>query len=299
MPMLPDAPPARSGAISGPSAPKFDEHVSLFIGAPDCAFAPFKSANRHFQKFLTQLLTLRDDYRAKVDTICKNMKADLDVLTDARARFDAAYAAYKHAADDLKSAADRRAANLADLKTQFVTAQKTAVDLHTHMNEMTAQTAMKMEGGLTAYEEAEQWKTEQIKAFMGAVAEWAEQFSKQLEASNATFMRLKRNIPSDEALLGLMDGSLFPDPRACDEFQAVKIDPVVAQYLDGPGLFPGATQEGKALFRVTKACPAEGIRLAVTPGEIICQLEDKGDSIWAANVNDARGLVPRSAITAY
>jgi hypothetical protein len=278
------------------SSPTFDAPVSKFIGAPDCAFAPYKVAHRNFAKVLAQLATLRDEFRGKIGTICKNMKADLDVLSDARAHFDAAYQAYQQAAVDLTAAADRRAPNLGELKAQFIAAQRTAVDLHTHMNEMIAQTAMKMEGGLTAYEEAERWKSEQIQAFLTGVAEWCELFSAEVDKSSGQFARLKQAIPSDEALMTMMDGTRFPDPRSCDEFQINRLDPAVMHFVDGAVLFPNAAKERLPLFRVAGACPGGRDRLPVSQGDIICQIEDRGDTILAMNINNVKGIVPRSAL---
>jgi hypothetical protein len=279
--------------------PRVTDAVSQFIAAPDCAFAPYKYAHRTFSKLLSQLTALRDEFRGKIETICKNMKADLDVLSDARGHFDAAYQAYRQAAADLTAAADRRAPNLADLKAQFIAAQQTAVDLHTHMNEMIAQTAMKMEGGLTAYEEAEQWKSEKIQAFLAAVADWSEKFSGQIDCSSSTFSGLKRQIPGDEALMSLMDGTRFPDPRLCDDFVINRVDPAVVAFVDGPVLFPNAAKEKLPLFRVEKACAGGREKLALNPGDIVCQIEDRGDSIWAATINDIKGVVPKSALKPY
>jgi hypothetical protein len=285
----------RMDLVPRPSAVQ-EAPISQFLLAPDFAFSPYAAASQQFPRLVAQLTTLRDEFHAKLDTICKNMTTDLDVLSGTRTRLDKAYSLYQKAADELRAAADRKGPDIAELKAAFVAAQQKAVDRHTEMNEMTAQTAMKMEGALTAYEEAEQWKSEQIRGFLLAVADWCEEFSKKFEGSNANFQRLTRKIPTDEDLMTTFDGSKLPDPRSCDDFVVVRMDHGIMQILDPPSLFPNAAKDGLPLFRVTKTCHAEGRKLGVATGEIVCQIEERGDSIWAATINDVTGFVPKSAI---
>jgi exonuclease VII small subunit len=283
--------PDLSSKTPGPEAT-----ISPFIATSDCAIAAFKHAIIRFPEILPPLKTIHAEFHTKLESIIISMKSDLDALADAHTRFEAAYLTYKQAAADLQTAADRKSPTIPELKSAFVKAQTDAINVHTRGNEMTAQTAMRMEAALTSYEEAEQWKTDKIRAFFATVADWCDKFAERFELSHRTIQGLKGNVMSNEGLIAIFDAALVPDPHACDEFVVVRIDPVVSQFIDGPSLFPDAAKEGRSVFRVIKECPAEGKKLGVAAGEFVCMIEDGGDVALVVNVNDVQGIVPKAAL---
>jgi hypothetical protein len=234
-----------------------------------------------------------------MEILLANMKGGLDGLSDARTRFETAYSRYKQLGSDLEHAAGQGAPNLPDLKAQFVTAQREAVELHTHMNEVTAQTAVKMEGTMTSYEEIEEWRSEQLKDLIDLVARWCEDFTKQLADGSDRWAAFLKRIPDERAIDELFNASDLPKPFKDDRYHIVRIDPRATQHLDASTMFVDEQKKKGVLHRVTTPCRAHGDYMAAIAGEIICATEDKGDDVMAVNINSANGLLPKSALAPF
>jgi hypothetical protein len=267
--------------------------------ATDCIVVGFKAAFRRFESVHASLATVSQQYHVRMDTLLANFQDGLAGLSDAHKRFDAAYSRYRQLGEDLRQAADRRAPDVADLKEQFVAAQREAVELHTHMNDLTAQTALRMEGTMTSYEDIEQWRSDQLTEFFTVVVDWSEYFAAQLKEGAERWAAFAGTIPDDSELEALFDGSDLPQPHADDRYQAVRIDPRTTQHLDATMMFVSEQKKKGELFRVTKNCIAHGQFMAAVEGEIVCATEDKGDNVMVVNINEASGLLPKDALAPF
>jgi hypothetical protein len=265
------------------------------------ASASFRFAHRQLEGVIGKLSGFRDEYKSKMDSLLGNFKEYLDGLSDGQTRFTAAHGRYTQAARELREAADRGAPT-ADLKSAFVDAQRQAVDLHTRLNELTLQTAMRLEGALTGFEEAEQWRSERLQEFLQIFAAWCDEFARHVGDSAMTLQHLQRLIPDQVALVETFQAADFPDvqiglPDDC--FQIVRIDPRATQYLEASGMFTAEQKQGKALFIVTNSCEGSSEFLAVQQGEVVCAIEEKVDLIVALNINGATGLVSKLVLEPF
>jgi hypothetical protein len=109
---------------------------------------------------------------------------------------------------------------------------------------------------------------------------------------------MRLTLPNDHVLSSLFDPSKYQNPRGCEDFVVVRVESVIAQLLEGKVLFPDAVKERRMLYRIAQNCPGRGNNLALAEGDVVCQLEDRRDSILAVTINDTQGLVPKSALVA-
>jgi hypothetical protein len=265
----------------------------------DVEVVDLNATTRGFNRVRAFLDDMQKEYYGRMEILLANMKGGLDGLSDARARFETAYSHYKQLGSDLQRAADRGAPNLPDLKAQFVAAQREAVELHTHMNEVTAQTAVKMEGTMTSYEEIEEWRSKQLKDIIDLVARSCEDFAEQLTDGSDRWAAFLERIPDERAINKLFDASDLPKPFKDDRYHIIRIDPRATQHLDASTMFVDEQKKKGVLHRVTTACRAHGDYMAAIAGEVICATKDKGDDVMAVNINGANGLLPKSALASF
>lgn len=256
----------------------------------------FAKAGKLLSSLEKQLSVIENQFNTMIEVPCKEMQKQLAELERARALASEAYAAYEQAGANLRTAADRRSDNLSELKAAFVAAQGRAHDRHAELNDKAVVAAEAIEGVLSAYEEAEKWKSNQIQGFVIAAAEWGAQFAASFGDVSKSFEALKVGLPREEQLLRIFDPNRLPDPETCDEFRLASMDNRVAQLVDPVVLFPNAAKEKHPLYKVTQQCQGQANKLSVAPGDIVCEINEKEDFIEAETINGAKGMIPKSAL---
>ena len=103
------------------------------------------------------------EYQAKMQEVINKATLALRTLKEAKSRRELAYEMYSKTGDELKLSYDKHYDNLPEMQSKFLEFQKNAVDAHTHMNEVTAQTAMKMESAISEFEDIEKWRSDKLK----------------------------------------------------------------------------------------------------------------------------------------
>jgi hypothetical protein len=191
--------------------------------------------------------------------------------------------------------ADQNAPNLTDLKAMFVAAQEKAVVSFNEMHQVAAQTAVKIEVSLSAYEDIELWRSEQLQEFVRRIAQWCDNIATQSLEASVELNSLMRAVPSDQELTELLDAYALPDPARDPKYQVVRIEPRVGQLID-PTIVLGRTGQ---LYTVVRECQPRGDFIAAAVGEVVAALEDKGETLLVLNVNELKGLIPRSALEPY
>jgi hypothetical protein len=229
-----------------------------------------------------------------MDDIVTKLKVALDSLTDAKARSANAYFQYQTAADGLKTAFDSHAPNIKECRSAFVHAQQHAIECHSHMNDITAQSGMLIEDCLSQFEDVEAFWSAQLSEFIGKVAVWLDNLATGLEEGNNGIQQLVRLIPELVSIEHSLDLSGFQQPLADDRFQLLPLDVKLSRILDPKVLFPVEAKKGMLFYRAVKDCPGGGENLPVCQGEVVCCLRGKFDAIIAMNLNESVGVVPLS-----
>jgi hypothetical protein len=220
------------------------------------------------------------------------MASHLNAFEDARNRFTIEHAKYKRSAERLQEGAKQNSGNLSDLKAAFSAAQKKAVVFYNQVNQLAGQTALKIEESLSAYEDIELWRSEQLQGFVLRIAQWCDDIATQCHEVCVGLNSLMRLVPSDQALGELLDPEALPDCARDPKYQVVRIDPRVGQFID-PAVVFGKTGMPCSVVR---ECQPRGDLIAAAVGEVVAALDDKGEAVLVVNVNDIKGLIPRAAL---
>lgn len=180
--LKPAAPTAPLPVVMSAEAPDADAPDSDFSKLFDVGARPFRLGHRECGKLVVALSTISDEYKSKMDSLLANFGSALDDLPDARTRFNGAYERYKQCGEELRAAPD-----VPELKPAFVEAQRAAVALHTNLNDLTLQIAMKIESALTQFEEIEVWRSEKLAQFLKGFAQWCADFAQSVDETNVLF----------------------------------------------------------------------------------------------------------------
>ena len=274
-----------------------ETEVSRFQHAHLCQIDSFNQACKVFSEEIVPFVkTFHAGYDERMSNTKKNMQEAIKTLADMKAKFECVYDRYKTVADELKKAYDRMDPKLDEFKARFIAVQSEAVEVHTGMNQRTAQTAMQLDTGLKEFEEIEQWRFEQVKELMIKIGKWMEDFAKQIQLGNRVFVQIAKLIPEISSLNRVMDCSELIPPSADDRFQLLKIDPKLTAMVDPHELFKEEQAQGKVLYRVTEEQPGHGEFLKVVKGEIVVCLERRVRYIKAKNINECEGLIPANVV---
>lgn len=274
-----------------------DSGESPFESAHICHLASFKQASRSFRdKVMTFLVNFMQEYRHRMECLRTNMCQAMTTLENMRAKFAKSYKQYQLVADRLKQAYDNHDPTLDLAKEGFIKAQKEAVEVHTGMNQCTAQTAMQLDSGLKEFEEVENWRSDQLKEFMIVLGEWLEDFAKQIEDGNLALIQLARLVPELGKLSEVMDCSTVIPPKSDDRFEFVRVDPRITALLDKQDLYRAEQSTGHCLYRVTADCSGHGAFLPVSKDEVVVGMSTSHGNVLVKNINDSQGLVPTSAL---
>ncbi|OHT11628.1 hypothetical protein TRFO_03820 [Tritrichomonas foetus] len=262
-----------------------------------CQIQPFRVAAEKLKtEYIPYLVQLRQDYFKKMMGVTEKASGALKSLQESKDRRKSAYEIYCQAGENLKAAYDSKSPELEILKRSFLEAQKNAVDTHTHMNEVTAQTAMKMESAITEFEDIERWRSDSFKDIMKRFSDWLGMLGGEVKKGNSYFDQLLQLVPNDEDLEKNMNVSELPVPAADVDYQIVPLSLLFSKFLPADEIFKNEIKNGGRLFRVKEDCPAHGQFLNVVAGEIIVSLSMSGNNILAKDINDCEGLVPTRAV---
>ena len=286
-------------AVAGRRGPQHADlcEPSPFGSAHMCHLASFKQAFRVFKdRVMTFLVDFMHEYRHRMECLRTNMCQAMTTLENMRSKFAKCYKKYQLVADRLKQAYDNHDPTLELAKQGFIKAQNEAVEVHTGMNQCTAQTAMQLDSGLKEFEEVENWRSDQLREFMIVLGEWLEEFAKQIEDGNLAFIQLARLIPEVTKISEVMDCSSVIPPNGDDRFEFVRLDPRITALLDKHDIYKAEQSSGHQLYRVTADCTGHGAFLHVTKDEVVVGLSESSGNVLVKNINDSRGLVPTSAL---
>lgn len=242
---------------------------------------------------------LRDsssEYQSKMQEVIHKANSALKTLKEAKSRRELAYEMYLKTGEELKLSYDKKYANIVEMQQKFLEFQKNAVDAHTHMNEVTAQTAMKMESAISEFEDIEKWRSDKLKEVIDKLSNWLQTLKHDLGESNTMLQVLLSQIPSDETIEKSMDTNELLDPAADSEYQIIPIDLLFSKFIPKDELFKEEQKQGRLLYEVISECEAHGKFLKAVTGEIVVALEVDDQNIKARDINDCEGLIPLAAV---
>ncbi|KAK8848055.1 hypothetical protein M9Y10_019110 [Tritrichomonas musculus] len=249
-----------------------------------------------FSKFLKDTTS---EYESRMQEVINKATGALQVLKEAKSRREYAYDMYAKSGEELKVSYDNKYPNLPEMQSNFLEFQKNAVDAHTHMNEVTAQTAMKMESAISEFEDIEKWRSDKFKEIIDNFSTWLRTFSHDLSQSSQMLEFLFGQIPTDESIEKSMDTSELLVPAADADYQIAQVDLLFSKFIPTSEIFKEEQQQGKELYQVTAECDAHGQFLRAVPGEIVVALEVNEENIKARDINECEGLIPLSSVTKY
>lgn len=246
-----------------------------------------------FNKFLKETSS---EYQSKMQEVINKATLAIKTLKEAKSRRELAYEMYSKTGDELKLSYDKKYANLPEMQSKFLEFQKNAVDAHTHMNEVTAQTAMKMESAISEFEDIEKWRSDKLKEIIDSLSSWLKTLSHDLSQSNSMLELLLGQIPSDEAIEKSLDTSELLVPAADEDYQIIPIDLLFSKFVPKDELFKEEQKQGKQLYKIIADCDAHGKYLKAVVDEVVVALEVDDQNITARDINECEGLIPLTAV---
>jgi hypothetical protein len=197
------------------------------------------------------------------------------------------------------NAYNSKAANLADRKAAFRQAHENAIATHTHMNEITVQTAMRMESGLTEYEAIEEWRSQNLQEVLRKLAQWMTQTAEAINEGAPVYSAFSKQLPSDDAITEVMVFDRVQRTSADDSYALIPIDTRVTKFLDKSQMFLEEQKKGLALYQAVTDVVGTGYGLSLAAGEVVALEAEEGDERRVVNINGSRGLVPASALAPF
>jgi hypothetical protein len=289
-------------AFSEPRTPEAGRRRSSQIQFSDAQqfYNPaFASSLTNFDTLLIRTLTsFTGDYNSRIDAIASQLKSALDTLTSSRSVAEKANAAYATAGEELKVAFDSQSPNLKTCRSAFVKAQQYALEMHTRMNDVAADSSMQIETGLSQFEDLERFWSRGLADIMGKVADWLEDLAQDLDKAVVLSHQMMGVIPEPQSIEKALNLADLLEPATDDKFQGIQLDRKLFQILDMQILYQAEIAKGLLLYRAVRDCPGSRGNLPVAAGELVVGLKAKGDMIVAKNLNESVGDVPVAALEA-
>ena len=259
----------------------------------------FQIASRSTYKYIQMITSIIKQYDEKAKELCEKATDSLNSLRIAEDCREKAYQKYTEAGEKLKRAYDAKDPNLPAIQNEFLAAQKNAVDTHVHMNDVSAQTEMRMEGAISQFEDVQKWRSNELQEIVDKFVVWISELAKQFKQNNEELDKILHKIPSDSVIDQKMTLSELVAPEADIDYQILQVNPLITSYIPKDDLFKEEVSQGKKLYVVTKECEAHGRYLGAIVSEIVVALNDEGNDYYVKNINECEGLIPKSILAEY
>ena len=259
----------------------------------------FENAGIRLKEEFSSTITQKSiEYSSKMKEMIDKAEDALNSFEQAKKRRNEAYEKYQQAAETLKSNYNNKGM-LPSLKNAFLQAQKDAVDTHTNMNEVAAQTTMKMEGAMSEFEDIERWRSEALKEIISKFINWANKFNQELATENNALEELKNKLPNKDRIMSILNISSIPTPSTEIDYQIFPINPLFSKVIPKKDLYKDEVGKGAKLYRVKQDVKLGGQYVNLVQDEIVAGLEDRGNDIYIRNINECEGLAPKNSLELY
>lgn len=275
---------------------QLSEIGKAFNGLVTSSIVPFSSIQLT-STLIRDTATVRLDedskeYDQKFTEILDNFKSALDSYNDTRTKYDNDYKSYVQAGDTVKS----KGANNKKLLDAFFKAKKAALDSHQQLENVTAETSMKMEQILTEYEDLELWRAERMQVFLTLLCEIFTKISFNISEDKSELYSAVHHIPIQNDASVLTDFNFLPPPESDSKYQTICINTVITHVLKPDQLYPDDIKEHRPIFKVTRDHDGPRHHLHVRAGDLIVGLSEDGDFYRCKDVNECIALVPKSIL---
>lgn len=232
------------------------------------------------------------EYDQKFTEILDNFKQTLKSYSDTRTKYDNDYKSYVQAGDTVKA----KGSNNKKLLDAFFKAKKTALDSHLQLENITAETSMKMEQILTEYEDLELWRAERMQQFLTTLCDIFNKISQKVLEGKTELYSAVHHIPIQNDANMLTDFNFIPPAEADNKYQTICINTVITHVLKPEQLYPDDIKEHRPIFKVTRDYDGPRLHLHVKSGDLIVGLSEEGDFYRCKDVNECIALVPKSIL---
>lgn len=252
-----------------------------------------KTSHMHLNEFTENNNKLFQEYHNKMNEIYTSAINAITSVEESKSFYEKAYKAYQDAGEQLKKAYDSGSSKLDEKKENFIEKQTKAVESHTHLNEVTAQTALLLESAMTQFEDQEQAKYEMFKQIIIGFGYWLEELAKNFDESSVQYEELLTNLPTIEQLNKLFDSHSIPNPKSDIQYQLIRVNPDLSIHLKASQFFKEEQVPGRTVYRVTEDFSGDGAEfLSVKKGHLVLSLEQRPPNVYVKDINECEGMIP-------
>lgn len=312
-------PKSDKSAVTPKFSQKYDTEYSSEVGK---AFHKLASSTLMEEKSLHAILDkingpimskLDSDiaqYDSSFNNLLKIFKETLETPKKLLKSYMAKHQKYFEAGDKVKDLiTSKKSGNaIKKAKADFIAAKKAAVAEYNELRLSSAKCSGEIERIISSFEDLERNRSISMQHILNLIStELLDDASTELVLGKSFIVSELRSLSFENDRKTLTAElhtsspiSLSQNPEASDNFQLVKVNPVICQYLKPEQLFKHDLQQGRKAMRVRHDIDGIGHKLKAIQGECVIVLEDvviKGEHFFKCkNINESVGLIPANAL---